>query len=348
MSLEDHLKKLICHHGPLSVARFMSEALGHPQYGYYRKQDPLGRQGDFITAPEISQMFGELVGIWCASEWQRMGNPDNIALVELGPGRGTLMQDLLRGTRHIKGFHESLSVYMVETSPVLTAIQQNNLAAYNNIFWYEHFNAVPDVPLLLVANEFFDALPVHQYSKTDKGWCEQMVSLDQNEHLAFSLSPNLASAAIDTRHGDAPQGAVLEICPAGLSLFSEICQHIYTHGGAALVADYGYCEYGYKDTLQAVKNHHFHPLLEDVGDADLTAHVDFTALTAVAKKAGLRLYPPATQRDFLLAMGIEQRTSQLMQKASDAQKKQILSACERLICETQMGTLFKVLAVTGE
>ena len=247
--------------GPMSVADFMAEALGHPRLGYYRHAAPLGASGDFVTAPEISQMFGELVGAWLADRWQAIGSPAPVRLVELGPGRGTLMADALRATRGVPDFHAALDLHLVEINGTLRGVQQAALGEFKPA-WHERFDEVPAGPLLLVANEFFDALPVRQFEKTKGGWVERMVGLaDDGERLVFALAPGITPFSLHLP--DAAEGAQAEICEAGRALASAIGGRVRRDGGWALVVDYGY-DRGHGASLQAVRGHRGEVLAHDV------------------------------------------------------------------------------------
>lgn len=345
MSLEEHLKKLITNNGPITIAQFMADSLTHPEHGYYQKQKPFGKEGDFTTSPEISQIFGELVGIWCASVWQQMGSPANISIVELGPGRGTLMKDFIRGTKHVNGFHKAMEIHMVEVSRQLQQVQQKNLKeSHGNIHWHSDMTSLPAKTSIFIANEFFDALPIHQYEKTTKGWCEKLMDIADGK-LAFTLASPIS---LPGEHKNAANGNTLEACPTAITIMQDISARIEMENGAALIIDYGYIGKVYKDTLQAVKNHKYHPILEDIGSADITAHVNFSELSKAATEYDVNICNTITQRDFLLALGIELRTQSLIKNANDKQKQQITSATERLINADEMGNLFKVLAITGK
>jgi NADH dehydrogenase [ubiquinone] 1 alpha subcomplex assembly factor 7 len=324
--------------GPISVADFMAEALGHPRLGYYRRARPIGAAGDFTTASEISQMFGELIGAWLAERWLAMGQP-TVALVELGPGRGTLMADALRATRGVPGFHAALSLHLVETNTELRAEQQRTLAAFNPT-WYERFDEVPAGPMLLVANEFFDALPVRQFEKTAQGWRERMVGLaSDGETLMFALAPGATPFARFLP--DAAEGAQAEISEAGRALAAAIGARVTRDGGWALIVDYGY-ESGSAVTVQAVRGHRRASILDEPGETDLSAHVDFAALAAAA---GAPTYGPVSQADFLQRLGLLQRAETLKAQASTARRHEIDVTLARLIGPDQMGTLFRVMAV---
>ncbi len=342
------LGRRIAEAGPISVADFMAEALGHPEHGYYMTRDPLGSAGDFITAPEISQVFGELIGLWCADMWRSRVAPRPAALVELGPGRGTLMADALRATRVLPEFAETLSVHLVETSPALQNMQRRTLAA-SPVRWHRSLQSVPDGPALLVANEFFDALPVHQFELTVDGWRERMIGLaPDGGGLQFIPGPAPAPDSLlppDTR-AVAQVGDIAEICPAGIALAAEIGRRVAGNGGAALIVDYGHAVSAPGETLQAVRGHRTADPLDAPGEADLTAHVDFAALSRAATDAGAAVYGPVPQGLFLSRLGIAERVERLRRGATPDQVRDIETACHRLIADEEMGTLFKVLAIT--
>ena len=344
--------------GPMSVAQFMTIALLDPSHGYYATRDPLGapslsKGGDFTTAPEISQMFGEMVGLWLLQAWADQGAPKNPRLVELGPGRGSLMADILRTAAVAPEFLADLDVVMIEASPVLAQIQADKLRGLHaDISWQGQFdNSLGDRPLFLVANEFFDALPLRQYVKTPRGWCERMVTVGAKGELAFALAPvPLPPAAAPRGREAAPDGGVCESAPAATALIEDMARIIAARGGAGLVIDYGYgaaeiAKGGFAETLQAVGGHRFADVLAEPGEADLSAHVDFAALAHAARRGGAHVAGPVTQGAFLATIGITERAEQLM-KANPDSADQVLSATERLIGSEQMGTLFKVLALT--
>jgi NADH dehydrogenase [ubiquinone] 1 alpha subcomplex assembly factor 7 len=347
--LGDVLARRIRAHGPLTVADFMAEALGHPDYGYYTTRDPLGRAGDFTTAPEISQVFGELIGLWCVDLWTRMGRPNPILLAELGPGRGTLMRDALRAARLVPEFLAAARLHLVESSPVLRRTQARALAAHKPA-WHETIATLPPGPLLVIANEFFDALPIRQFVKTEAGWREKLVGLSaEADALAFALSPGPTPAVALVPPGlrEAPPGSVAEIGAAGLSVADGLAERIVAAGGAALVIDYGYLGPASGDTLQAVQRHRRHDPLEAPGSADLTAHVDFTALADAAHQRGAWSWGPVPQGAFLQALGIAARLERLLQRAAPGQAADLGIAVRRLIDPAEMGTLFKVLCIAA-
>ncbi|NKB48094.1 MAG: class I SAM-dependent methyltransferase [Alphaproteobacteria bacterium] len=319
----------------------MADALGHPEYGYYMADDPFGVSGDFITAPEISQMFGELVGLWCANTWLALGKPTPFVLAELGPGRGTLMADALRALETVPACRAAVQVHLVETSPHLRERQRQALSEID-LTWHDSVGGLPMIPAIFIANEFFDALPIEQYVRHDEGWRQRRVTYGE-DGFAFTHAPtpepeiNLPTTA--------EAGAVIETSPASLEIAGEIAHRVRSHSGAALVIDYGYTGPAVGDTLQAVRNHDTAPVLEQPGTADLTAHVDFNALAAAAHAGGAACWGSIGQGDFLRRLGIDSRAATLIATATTDQKSNIETALERLIGDDQMGTLFKVLAI---
>jgi NADH dehydrogenase [ubiquinone] 1 alpha subcomplex assembly factor 7 len=337
------LGRLIAHRialtGPISIADFMAEALGHPRLGYYRRALPLGAPGDFTTAPEISQMFGELLGAWLADRWLAMANPAPVRLVELGPGRGTLMADALRATRGVPGFHAALDLHLVETNAPLREAQRAALNGFAPT-WHERLDDVPAGPLLLIANEFFDALPVRQFHRTAEGWRERMVGLaaDGTLRLALAPGPTPFAAALP----EAAPGAETELSEAGRALAAALGMRLGRDGGWALIVDYGYDQSGLGSSLQAVRGHRGADILDRPGETDLSTHVDFAALAAAS---GVRSFGPVGQGDFLCRLGIAERAGTLKRHASPEQVRAIDAALARLIAPDQMGTLFRVLAL---
>lgn len=333
--------------GPMTVADYMATALTHPEHGYYTTRDPLGRDGDFITGPEISQVFGELIGIWCVAVWQQMGSPTQFNLVELGPGRGTLMADALRAASQVPAFVDAAELVLVETSPVLRASQAERLNAFDPV-WRDSLDTVPDGPVLAIANEFFDALPAHQLVRTGAGWRERIVGRDENGlrlMLSAGETPAAALVAPDIRNG-ATVGAIAEVQPMALRVAAALAERIAEGGGAALIVDYGHVESAAGDTLQAVRDHEPHDVLDAPGEADLTVHVDFAAL-ARATDDKAKIWGPATQGAFLQRMGIASRVENLSKGATRQQAETIASGAARLIGPDQMGNLFKVLCLSG-
>jgi NADH dehydrogenase [ubiquinone] 1 alpha subcomplex assembly factor 7 len=346
--LEAELRRIIAADGPLSVATYMTLCLGHPMHGYYTTRDPLGRAGDFITAPEISQMFGELIGLWAAAVWQMMGSPARVALVELGPGRGTLMADALRAARVVPAFAAAVHVHLVEMSPMLQSCQREALAAVDvPVAWHSAFTEVPSGPLIVIANEFFDALPVHQAVKTPSGWHERMVGISSEGKLAFALAPDPIPGFATIVPGlpvNAPPGGIFEWRSGDIA--ADVARRLAQHAGAALIIDYGHGESAAGDTLQAVGRHGFADPLATPGEVDLTAHVDFAALARTASAAGARVHGPMSQGDFLRRLGIEARAAALRAQATAAQAADIDAALARLTGSGResMGELFKAMA----
>ena len=349
-ALGAEIAAIIADGGPIGVDRFMALALGHPALGYYRTRDPLGTSGDFTTAPETSQMFGELIGAWAATVWLTLGAPAPVHLVELGPGRGTLLADALRAARRLPTFFDAIDLHLVETSPVLREAQRARLAACGRpAAWHEALDAVPPGPALVLANEFFDALPVRHYVHGPRGWHERLVGLSPaSDRLAFGLAPEPEPAITLA----APQGAMLEIGLAGQTLAQGLATRLVRDGGAALVIDYGYTVPAFAETLQATKRHRFVDPLAEPGEADLTTHVDFAGLTRAARAHGARVHGPVSQGRFLRDLGIAERAVTLKRHASAAQAEDIDAALVRLVEagtpeRPGMGELFKVLCITA-
>ncbi|MBV8939576.1 MAG: SAM-dependent methyltransferase [Alphaproteobacteria bacterium] len=325
------LKDRIAREGPITVAQYMEAALSHPEHGYYMTRDPFGAAGDFVTAPEVSQLFGEMLGAWLAVRWHAMGAPSGVALLELGPGRGTLMADILRATKRVAGFHDALRVFMLEISPVLKAAQRRALReAHPRIQWIGTLEALPHAPVLAVANEFFDALPVRQFVRQNAGWQERRVGIGKN---GFVVLPP-----------PQPADEVKESHDAAAAVMRGLARRIVRAGGAALIVDYGECG---GHTLQAVKRHAHADALAAPGEADITAQVDFQALAEAARGEGAAVFGPVTQGAFLRRLGIELRAAALCRNVDMAAKHRILSGLERLVSPAQMGELFQVMAVTS-
>lgn len=341
-SLAETLRDLIALEGPITVERYMGLCLRH----YYATRDPLGQAGDFTTSPEISQMFGELIGLWMLEVWNAMGRPSPCRLIELGPGRGTLMADLLRAARLLPDFTASISVHLVETSPALRERQRAALAASGvSVEWHDALKDVPPGPTLLIANEFFDALPIRQFVATERGWCERLVGLD-GDRLIFGLRGEPESGLPSPlRLGD-----ILEWPAAAIAEAQALAERLTRNTGAALIIDYGYWGPAFGDTLQAVQRHAPVDPLAEPGEADLTTHVDFHRLAQTAMAAGARVHGMAVQGDFLKALGIEARAAILKRRATPAQAADIDGALARLTERGPkgMGELFKVLALTHD
>ena len=349
MSVADHLRRRIRAEGPLSVADMMASALVHPEHGYYTTRDPFGAAGDFVTAPEISQMFGELIGLWAAVVWQGMGAPDPVALVELGPGRGTLMADALRAAVGVPAFRAAAQVHLVEASPTLRQHQATRLEKARPI-WHDGLDTLPDQPAIVIANEFFDALPIVQLVRDGRNWRERRLAVVADaEEFFWTLTPGASPRAGLLDPGlrqNAPDGALAEICPSGLSIARHLADRLNRFGGAVLAIDYGHAVSAAGDTLQAVQRHKPADILATLGNADLTAHVDFGALGRAVAEAGAVQHGPLGQGAFLRQLGIEARAEALCRAATTEQCAAVHSACARLIHPDEMGTLFKVVAWT--
>ncbi len=332
----EHLARAIRLDGPLRLDRFMG--LANAQY--YAARDPLGAAGDFTTAPEISQLFGEMLGLCLVDAWERSGAPAPIRLVELGPGRGTLMADMLRAAKIRPAFLEAARVTLVETSPALRARQAEALKTWGDrVTWADSFDETPDdAPLWLVANEFFDALPIRQFVRLAAGWAERVVALGEGGRFIFGAAP-----APDMRFPQAPEGAVIEINEPAAAIAAAIGARLATRGGLALIVDYGHAVSAPGDTLQAMRAHRFAPPLESPGEVDLTAHVDFAAL---ARAAAVPALGPVTQGALLTALGAGARAEALARARPD-QADAIREALDRLVAPGRMGDLFKALALVG-
>lgn len=337
MSLRERLIGQIRSGGPISVAQYMTACLHDPQDGYYAARPALGEAGDFITAPLVSQMFGELIGLWLAQTWLAMGRPAAVRLVEAGPGDGTLMSDALRAARVVPDFLAAADLWLVEASGPLRALQADRLAeAPLAPRWASGLGEVPEgAPLLLVANELLDCLPARQYVRAERGWAERMVGLDEAGELAFGLGALSARSPDD----DAPLGAILEQSPAQTAFAAEAAARIVKDGGAALLIDYGRDEPGFGDTLQALRRHRKESPLAAPGEADLTIHVDFPAVLAAARAEGAAA-GLLTQGEFLLRLGVNHR-AQALASARPDQAERIGRQLERLVGDDQMGQLFK-------
>ncbi|HEX3810649.1 MAG TPA: SAM-dependent methyltransferase [Rhizomicrobium sp.] len=344
--LGERIARLIEAQGPLSVAQFMTIALHDPLDGYYSTHQPFGADGDFITAPEISQMFGELLGLWIAQVWHDQGRHTPVRLIELGPGRGTLMADALRAMKRMPEILKALDVVLIEASSSLQKVQAETLKDCDaKLSWATQFSdTLADRPIFVLTNEFFDALPIRQYAKTERGWCERMVVVE-NGKLAFALAPvPVAGPVVPTTHGEIEDGAIYEVSPAATALSEEIARAIAAKGGAALIVDYGYAEMGFGETLQAMGQHEFRNVLETPGEIDLSAHVNFPALADAARHGGAAVFGPVPQGNFLTDLGIEARV-EILSGAKGAQPDDIRSRMDRLVLADQMGLLFKALAI---
>ncbi len=364
--------------GPVTLHDYMEACLYDPEHGYYKKRDPLGRSGDFITAPEISQVFGELIGLWAGETWRLMGQPGSVRLIELGPGRGTLMADALRALRVLPAFLQCATVHLVETSEPLRAAQEAALAGVPcPVCWHERIEEVPAGSAIVIANEFFDCLPVRQFvfDEAAQLWRERMVAF-RGGSFEFALSPDgmkvpphsvsLPKGREDARtsaadnsgvpsplrekgsmRGHFEDSAVFETRPGTASVLRSFAARAADAPLAALIMDYGYSQPAYGDTVQAVRQHRFAGLFEAPGEADLTAHVDFSSLAQQAEALGLSASGPMPMGEWLLRLGLEARAQQLLRRASPEQAAEIQSGISRLVSPAQMGVLFKTVVLTG-
>jgi SAM-dependent MidA family methyltransferase len=338
MSLRDRLSALIAANGPISVAQYMTACLHDPDFGYYATRPAIGETGDFITAPMVSQMFGELIGVWAAASWELMGQPEELRLIEMGPGDGTLMGDILKTVRHAPGFLDAADVWLVETSPPLRVLQADRLG--DRVSWAASLAEVPaGAPMILIANELLDCLPARQFVRTAIGWSEQVVGLDADGELGFGLASTPVAALLP----DAAPGQVFEQSAPQAALGSELGARIAADGGAALLIDYGRAEPGFGDTLQALRRHEKVDPLADPGHADLTVHADFPAVMDAACAEGAEA-AILTQADFLARMGIGPRAEALV-RASPGRTAMIGRQLTRLIAADEMGELFKACVI---
>ncbi len=349
-ALADKIRRTIRLTGPITIAEYMATALSDPEHGYYaspRRRAPMGADGDFVTAPEISQMFGELIGLWCADRWQALGAPNPVRIVELGPGRGTLMSDALRAMHAVPGLTEAIDLHLVETGRGLRDVQGVVLGDADP-HWHDDLTSVPDGPILLIANEFFDALPIHQYVGTRDGWRERLIGTKSNGDFVFcnSSGRTRASAFIDMLGAPGMPGDIAEISPASISLAGLISARAVAAPCAALIIDYGRCGM-LGDSLKGIVDHHEGSILDRPGDVDLSAHVDFAALARAATEAGASVFGPTPQGAFLRSLGIEMRADILRRGATPTQVGSIDTALHRLTDVGQMGELFKAIAIVS-
>ena len=344
--LYDFLKSQILQYGLMDVGQYMSIVLGHPEHGYYIKKDPFGKDGDFTTSPEISQMFGEMLGVWAAHLWMQIGSPERFILLECGSGRGTLMSDIMRATAHVKGFHEACNIHLLEISPVLKEKQAQELEQYK-VFWHDNLVSVPDdVPLIVIGNEFLDVLPVRQLVKVSSGWCERVVVYTENNgfHWGVVEAVPLLLGFLPDDLVDVPDGSVFEVSLSRILFIQNLCSLIKKSGGGALFIDYGHEHSGCGDTFQALYDHEYVSVFEHIGSADLTSHVDFEQISNIVSSEGLVLWELIHQGAFLEGLGISARAAYLQTKADNSQKKDIEKALHRLTHPDEMGKLFKVIS----
>ena len=336
--------------GPMPVSRYMELCLAHPEHGYYITKDPLGREGDFITAPEVSQMFGELLGLWAAATWRTMAAPKNVRLVELGPGRGTMMADMLRAIRVVPTFYQALTVHLVEINPALREKQRQSLSGIKaSVHWHDSIDDVPDGPALIFANEYFDALPINQAVREHDGWHQRVVDINDRDQLVFDTAreplPRFELLLSDLVRA-APIGAIFEWRSPHEVM--KLARRLRQFGGAALIIDYGHSRSDAGDTFQAIARHSFADPLKNPGQSDLTAHVDFEALARSAEDVDAHVHGPIEQGQFLKRLGIETRAATLVSKASTQVAADVTTALRRLVGTGRggMGAMFKVLGIS--
>lgn len=337
--LSDIIRAKIKAEGPISLADYMELSLFHPAHGYYVTRDPIGAQGDFTTAPEMTQVFGELIGLWCAQVWKSLGQPNPFILCELGPGHGTLLKDALRAASIVPGFIEAMQLHLIEASPLLRKMQQQLLGSYKPT-WVATPEDLPPHPVITIANEFFDALPIRQFVRVKERWMERRIAVTPNGAFVFVLAPT-----IEAPNYDLPDESIVEQCPSAAEWASRIARPIVKSRGAALIIDYGDDEI-YGETLQAVSNHRQAHVLSTPGMADITAHVSFSPLATAMRKIGCRIHGPVYQGDFLLGLGAKERTEALCAKGDEQQIRTLQGALHRLTSHDSMGKLFKVMVAT--
>lgn len=348
--LADIIRADIRDNGPMDFGRYMGLCLGHPVHGYYMTHDPFGAAGDFTTAPEISQLFGELIGAWIADLWVKNGRYSPFRIVEFGPGRGSLMADLMRVTRSVPGFHDAVHIHLIEMSPVLRDKQKDALGSYR-VTWHDDLDSVPeDGQIMILGNEFLDALPVRRLIYKREGWAEEVVGLDPKGDFTFGLRPaDPALVAYLPRMLIYPQEYDrIEISPVLNQNLKCTYNRMQKQNGIALFLDYGYPQSSYGDTVQAVQKHHPVSLFHEPGRSDITAHVNFETVGTLAMESGLTIHGPARQGDFLNRLGIHDRMAVLHRNATDRQKIDLQNSINRLVSYDQMGRLFKVMAITAD
>jgi SAM-dependent MidA family methyltransferase len=343
----DSLTKILSDKGSMSVADYMALSLTAAGIGYYRNGNPIGANGDFVTAPEVSQIFGELIGVWVMIVWEAMGCPPNFILAELGPGRGTLMQDVMRATRAKPAFRQAAQVHLVETSSTLREAQGKALRSLCRPEWHESFTALPEAPLIIVANEFFDALPTEQFVFQGGSWCKRVLTLDDDDRPIFAAG-RLEVPPVEILPDHTPnEGDILEHCPAAVDLIGEIGRRAKNAPCAILITDYGYDGRDYGDTLQAVSAHNYVDPIQPPGTADLSTHVNFSEVRIAAQDAGLTPSRVMPQSEFLMSLGLEPRLRRLMAEADEEQRAALFLGARRLVDPFQMGSLFKAMAITS-
>jgi len=343
---EEYLKKIIKISGPISVAQFMLEHANNPKFNYYaHEREKIGARGDFITSPEISQVFGELIGIWCANIWILMGSPNKFNLVELGPGNGTLMQDVLRTLKIIPNFINSVEIHLIENSDYLQRMQKNYLKNELKIFWHKNLSSIPNNPSIIISNEFLDTFPIHQYELTDQGWAERYIGLDERED--FCLINNKVNKNFLSDLNNLSKGSIFEFSPSLNYFFEELTLKLRTSGGFGLFIDYGYEKNPYKSTIRSISGHKFVNIFRDIGNTDLSAYVNFGALKSLSERLGIYNYGIINQGFFLNNMGIIPRTEMLI-NSNPLMKYNLINSRDKLTDNNEMGEVFKVFAISNK
>lgn len=349
--LEKILRARIAAQGPIPFDHYMEWCLFHPDYGYYHTRDPFGLEGDFVTSPEISQMFGEMVALWCYDVWVKMGEPDSFLLLECGPGRGTLMADVLRTCTIMPRFLQGAHIWLCERSPLLQQKQAATLKKHGvaaPVHWAETLSDVPDLPVIMFCNELFDTFPIRRFVKKAHGWCEVAVGV-VGDRLDYVLLPPAArnnGFFVDAVYRNAKPDAVAEFCESSVAWLEQFMPRLARQPGAALIIDYAFEGPMAADTVQAIHAKTTAQLLEKPGDSDISAYVDFSVFRNLAIRNGLKAHTNVSQHDFLLRCGILQRASLLKQKATLDQQKSIQQDLDRLLGELYMGQMFKVFCMS--
>jgi SAM-dependent MidA family methyltransferase len=353
MPIDSVIRKIIKAAGHITIDDMMAEIMTNNSSAYYQNVEEIGAEGDFITAPEISQLFGEIIGLWVIEKWQQIGCPSKLTLLELGPGRGTLMKDLLRSVSLKPELASSLEVVMHDVNPKFIKKQKEQLASYENIKWQTNLADLPKQPLIVISNEFFDALPIKQYRKYKKTWYESTMVVDpvdgRIKYSKLGINKNLQSH-FNQEHPDATDGAIIEESVTGFAIIKRLAKQIKKHSGAFLAIDYGYNiempqrqATQYNATLQAIKDHEYQSIIDTLGEADLSSHVDFVALKKAAARSGIKDARICTQEEFLKKYGIMIRLQQLQQQNKGEVADRLGKQVWRLTSAEQMGELFKVI-----
>lgn len=347
--LELHLKRLVEAQGPMALGAFIECALIHPEYGYYTQSNPFGKTGDFITAPDISQTFGEILGAWVIDIWNQMERPAVVNLIECGPGRGTLMVDMARMFRQFPNLTKAVHIRLIETQGEQRKAQEKALESVN-VSWHEDISDVPDDnPCIIIGNEFLDALPIEQLKRGKSGWQKRYVHFSKEENTFIYEWKNADKGLLEHLPSITESNKIYEVSPARSRFIQQCAERIKRHTGAALFIDYGHIKSHHGDTLQAVKNHAYSKVLRDIGKSDITSHVDFDALARCLSARGVKVMPIISQGPFLLRLGIQHRLKALQKSAPSIDVSQELhDGVDRLVSPKEMGELFKVLCFYDE